>query len=313
LLSFRDRVLQEEFDRNGFVVQRMLDAEQLNRARQALAETISGRQFERNDAELVYFNSMFDGDREFRGRYREAMESILRPSLELLLKGMRVFETSLLYKPSESGVLNLHQHVPLTADPFAPTIFCWCALEDTDESNGALKVVPGSHLLLRRMRTLETGEFFEEYREEITRLAVPIRLKAGEGILFENSLLHGAYANVSGGPRPVVCSIMMEERAVHTVYKLDASGEVAVIDDDYSEIQCHTMVPGAPDRPSGRVLRRLPAWDVKPSFSEFRKLLERGRRATEDFDPLAELRAERRSRAFYRMADAILPRIGIGA
>jgi hypothetical protein len=313
VLRFRDAALQQEFDRHGFVIRRMLDDAQLERARAALGETSAGREFARNDAEKVYFNSMFDRDQQFRGRYRQAMEAILRPSLDHMLTGMRIFETSLLYKPGQSGVLNLHQHVPLTARPFATTIFCWCALEDTDESNGALKVVPGSHLLLRRLRTLETGEFFEDYRDEITRLAVPIRLKAGEAILFENSLLHGAYPNGTGAARPVVCSIMLGEDDVHTVYKQEANGDVAVIDDDYSEIQCHTMVPGAPDRPPGRVLRTLPAWDVKPSFKEFRQLLKRGRRASEDRDPLAELRAERRPGVLHRVAEAILPRMSAGA
>ena len=313
MLRFRDEAYQRAFEREGYVILRLLDDDQLVRARNDLESAAAGRSFGRNDVEDSYFNSMFDREPGFQERYRAAMADIFAPKLNKLLSDAEIFETSLLYKPDESGELLLHQHVPLTEQPFAPAVFSWCPLVDCDEHSGALYVVPGSHLLLRYMRILETGEYFEDYRYELTRKhAVPIRLKAGEAILFENSLLHGSYPNRSDRPRPVVLSIVMHEGASHVVYKRDERGRVAVIDNDYTEIQCQTMMPGAPEQLPGQIVRRLPFWDEKPTLDELEELLARGRRASEDYDPLAELRAERRP-GWQRMARALLPRIGASA
>lgn len=306
MVKFRDPGAQAEFERQGFVVRRILTDEEVREARQRLDAAGMGRSFERNDWEDSYYNSMFEREAGFQGRFRKLMGELFHPRLDELVQDGRHFETSLLYKPAQSRDLKLHQHVPLTEKPFAPSIFCWCPLEDTDETSGTLMVVPGSHLLLRFLRTLKTEEFFMDYREELTRRhAVPVRLKAGEAILFENSLLHGSYPNAGGGARPVVLTIILEKDAIHALYKHDGSGETVVVDGDYDEVQCHTMMPGGEEKISGRVLRRLPAWDDKPTLAEFEALLERGRKASEEVDPLAELRAERQARPKGRLASLL--------
>jgi len=294
MVKFCDAATQAEFERNGFVVRRMLNDEEVARARAQLAEVSSGRSFDRNDCEDSYYNSMFEREPEFQGRFREAMADIFHPKLDAMLADTRYFETSLLYKPPQSRALNVHQHVPLTERPFEPSVFCWCALDDCDEESGTLLVVPGSHLILRFLRTLQTDEFFLEYRDELTRRhAVAIPVKAGEAILFENSLLHGSTPNSSGRPRPIVLTIVMHEGATHMLYHHDASGEAVMIDNDFDEIQCQTMFPGGEDVITGQEIGRLPAWDDKPTLEEFGTLLARGERANETFDPLAQLRADR--------------------
>lgn len=294
MVKFRDPAAQAEFEKQGFVVRRLLSDEEVRGARQRLEAAGMGRSFERNDWEDSYYNSMFEREEGFQRRFRQAMGDLFHPRLDLLLDHGRYFETSLLYKPAQSRELKLHQHVPLTEKPFAHSIFCWCPLEDADETSGTLMVVPGSHLMLRFIRTLKTEEFFMDYRAELTRRhAVPVPLKAGEAILFENSLLHGSYPNHGDSSRPVVLTIVLEQGAVHALYKHEASGETIVVDDDYDEVQCHTMMPGGEEKISGRVIRRLPAWDGKPTLEEFEILLRRGRKASETVDPLAELRAEK--------------------
>ena len=301
MMRFRDETLQTQFDRSGYVILKLLDDDELEHARSALIEAAEGRVFARNDVEDSYFNSMFECGSDFQARLRTLMADIFKSKFDVLFSGSRIFETSLLYKPDQSRELLIHQHVPLTERPFETSVFCWCPLVDCDETSGALKVVPGSHHILRFLRTLATGEYFLPYRDHITQhLAVPIKLKAGEAVLFENSLLHGAHPNLGSSPRPVVLNILVREDAIHAVYQQQDAGDVAVFDDGFAEIQTHMMMPGAPEHIPGAVLRRLPTWDDKPTLDEFRMLVDRGRRASEDYDPLAELRAERANRSWRR-------------
>lgn len=292
--KFRDQRLQTDFDRDGYVVCRLLDDNQLAAARQALDASARGRQFERNDFENCYFNSMFEREPGFQGRLRSSMTELFAPRLDAILSDFRVFETSLLFKPENSDELRLHQHVPLTQEPFATNIFSWCPLVDCDEESGTLMLVPGSHHLLRFLRTLETEEFFLDYRDELTRrCAIPVNVKAGEALFFENSLLHGSYPNLGNAHRPVILSILIQPDGIHVVYKSDRNGEVDAIDGRYDEVQCQTMMPGAPDQIPGAIVCHFPAWNAKPTLDEVCELLERGQHAREDFDPLAELRASR--------------------
>jgi ectoine hydroxylase-related dioxygenase (phytanoyl-CoA dioxygenase family) len=293
MVKFRDAEVQAEFERNGFVVRRILDDEEVAEARVRLDAAAAGRSFERNDCEDTYYSSMFEREPVFQSRLRDAMARIFYPKLDAELSDSRYFETSLLYKPPNSRALNVHQHVPITEQPFATSVFCWCALEDADENSGTLLLVPGSHHLLRFIRTLQTDEYFLDYRDEVTRRhAIPVPLKAGEAILFENSLLHGSVPNLTERPRRAVLTIVMHEGAQHVLYQHDQSGETVMLDNDFDEIQIQTMYPGG-SQVAAREIGRLPAWDAKPTLEEFETLLQRGQRASKDSDPLAALRAER--------------------
>jgi ectoine hydroxylase-related dioxygenase (phytanoyl-CoA dioxygenase family) len=89
--------------------------------------------------------------------------------------------------------------------PMAPqghTVTVWLAFDDVDAGNGAMKIIPGSHLggvITHRRSTqtdsvllleLERGSFRED-------TAVQFRLKAGEVSLHDDRAVHGSPANPS--------------------------------------------------------------------------------------------------------------------
>jgi non-haem Fe2+, alpha-ketoglutarate-dependent halogenase len=86
------------------------------------------------------------------------------------------------------------------------SVTVWLAFDDVDEENGAMKLIPGSHLhgVLKHKRAepttsvltlqLETGSFREED-------AVQLRLKAGEISMHDDRCAHGSPANPSSRRR----------------------------------------------------------------------------------------------------------------
>lgn len=78
----------------------------------------------------------------------------------------------------------------------------WLALEDVDEQNAAMKVIPGSHKagLLKHSRSSDTDSILTlecergQFREDT---AVSLNLKAGQISIHDDKLVHGSPANHS--------------------------------------------------------------------------------------------------------------------
>ena len=83
-------------------------------------------------------------------------------------------------------------------------ITCFIYLEDADESNGCLQVIPGSHLGKRHC-AFKSGSRFEVDPSHIDQSkVVPVPLRAGEMILFDPYLLHYSAPNRSTVPRRTI-------------------------------------------------------------------------------------------------------------
>lgn len=85
------------------------------------------------------------------------------------------------------------------SDPESLTA-CWIALDDADEDNGTMWVVPGSNggPLLKRGKIVDTTEF-EDWTDELVDVdysnAVPVRAPAGSAVFFHGRLIHESRLN----------------------------------------------------------------------------------------------------------------------
>jgi ectoine hydroxylase-related dioxygenase (phytanoyl-CoA dioxygenase family) len=83
-------------------------------------------------------------------------------------------------------------------------ITCFIYLEDADEINGCLQVIPGSHIGKPR-HPFKPGSRFEVDPTYVDRnKIVPVPLRAGEMILFDPYLLHFSDLNRSRMPRRAI-------------------------------------------------------------------------------------------------------------
>jgi ectoine hydroxylase-related dioxygenase (phytanoyl-CoA dioxygenase family) len=83
-------------------------------------------------------------------------------------------------------------------------VTCFIYLDDADETNGCLQVIPGSHLG-KRILPFKAGGRFEVDPSYVDRgKAIPAPLKAGEMILFDSYLLHYSDLNRSRVPRRAI-------------------------------------------------------------------------------------------------------------
>lgn len=115
-------------------------------------------------------------------------------------------QTMMYYKPPQSVGQSLHQdNFYLLSQP-ATCRAAWTPLDDCDEENGCLQVVPrshreeivcpnGRHLSEEDKLLLKAGKLGAEHLAN--REIRPVPMQRGQTLFFNGQLIHGSYANIS--------------------------------------------------------------------------------------------------------------------
>ena len=192
---FIDDELDAKFARDGFVVVRLIDAE---RARAIDAESRTLLPADIPAHENVTY--IYGGEPELKWIDRLA-GTVMDEALVPLLDDMRRLHSSVIIKPAGERAVPPHVHPIFTLEQTASTVFCWCALKDMDENNGAMQVLPGSHKLFPIMPMYGQEPYFLSAMPLVKDRMQTLYLKAGEALLFDESLIHGSLPNPGGQDR----------------------------------------------------------------------------------------------------------------
>ena len=135
-------------------------------------------------------------------------------------KEIRLWHDQIQYKPAQKGGVNMwHQDAPYwwIIEP-ATQVTAWIALDDVDEDNGCMSMVPGSHSWGDHLDYLESLPDFtampRSYQgHDIQVVTCPV--KKGQ-VHFHHSLTwHGSQANISGRPRRAIALHYMTEETCY--------------------------------------------------------------------------------------------------
>ena len=132
---------------------------------------------------------------------RYLLDPRLRPVLAALMRDDPVgVQTMFYFKPPGARGQALHQdNFYLRVRP-GTCMAAWVAVDDADEENGGMVVVPGSSgLEIACPQKADPARFFtSDYVPVPDGLEeVPVRLKAGDVLFFNGSLIHGSHPNTS--------------------------------------------------------------------------------------------------------------------
>jgi ectoine hydroxylase-related dioxygenase (phytanoyl-CoA dioxygenase family) len=122
---------------------------------------------------------------------------------------VRMWHDQIQYKPAETGGVNMwHQDAPYwpVITPMTQ-VTAWVALDDVDEANGCMSMVPGSHLWGNQIEFLHTIKNFEDMPKEFEGKPIQVKtcpVKKGE-VHFHHALTwHGSNKNTSGRKRRAI-------------------------------------------------------------------------------------------------------------
>lgn len=109
-------------------------------------------------------------------------------------------QTMFYFKPPTARGQALHQdNFYLKAAP-STCIAAWLAVDDCDEENGCIMVVPGTHTLPTMcLSKSDTTKSFTSVEVSLPEgmVAVPVVMKAGDVLFFNGQVIHGSNPNTS--------------------------------------------------------------------------------------------------------------------
>lgn len=160
------------------------------------------------------------------GAHLAAVQRLLGPDVCLT---HQQFVTKMPDGEAQRSDIPLHQDQGYGRIEPATDVTVWVALVDTDERNGGLSFVPGSHRLgLLPHDRAGVNPLLRETRAPAPPVAVPLR--AGEAVAFSGLTLHGSGPNHGEAPRPGFYVRYCEPTAV----LVDPERERPVLEDPHS-------------------------------------------------------------------------------
>ncbi|GHO58503.1 phytanoyl-CoA dioxygenase family protein [Ktedonobacter robiniae] len=130
---------------------------------------------------------------------------LLEPRLNEMLTGLLerepyAVQTMLYFKPAGARGQALHQDQYFLRARPGTCMAAWLALDDCDEANGCMQVIPGSHTWPLLCTTqADTKNSFTDVTVPLPegQEVQPIVMQAGDVLFFNGTLVHGSYPNTS--------------------------------------------------------------------------------------------------------------------
>lgn len=231
---FKDEQLGKLVDKLGYTAKNLISTEQLEALR-SLYE--SKHDIQQTDGGMFY--SVYSRNLDYRKKIHDEIGAILQESLDAHFKDFRVVINSFVVKaPGKKSEFYLHQDTTgLDEWKYSP-LNLWIPLTDVTERNGCLSVVPKSHGFFSPYRSISFPAPFDNIGQTVRKYLEPIRMKAGEVLVFDNRLVHNSSANNSDQVRvAIVCGILPMEAKLTTCFKptYTLGGKVEMIEheDDF--------------------------------------------------------------------------------
>lgn len=194
---FKDPERQQQFEEQGFVVVPFYtkeEIEELNKLYDDLHPV----------DEKGFYPSTFSQDKNYRQKADEEIRRIGDRTISSVLQDYKVVCGSFIVKyPGPESEMGVHQDMTLVDEVEFTGINIWCPLVDLNETNGAIYTLPKSHRLYPTYRGATVPNIYQDVSKEVIDYMTPLYLKAGEAVIFDQSILHCSPPNLSDSRRVV--------------------------------------------------------------------------------------------------------------
>lgn len=211
----------EAFERDGYVVVRALFSQQdidairstfMTQAKDGPVEGLSeirrradGPTYDPSDPLAFYPRMMHPHRHPELAVGPVAMKYMMHPSLHPILRDIMgeepvAVQSMFYFKPPGARGQDLHQdNFYLRVKP-GTCMAAWMAIDDADEGNGGMVVVPGTqNMEIACPQESDKTRFFTDHHVEPPAGLKPVsvNLNAGDVLFFNGSLIHGSFPNTS--------------------------------------------------------------------------------------------------------------------
>lgn len=229
---------QELFLEKGFVIVDMLSPEEVDKILKELAEMRPHDNFSPDDRPSTYHCTFLDTNEAYKRQANQLIADTFQPHIDKYVNAFRILNGNFYIKPPGKGTFEIHQNWTHNNEHKYTTLTVWCPLLDVSKENGTLEVVPGSHKIVPDIATVNVPYYFHNFEQAlIDKYLMPVHLKAGQAIIFDDGLIHYSSQNKSDQPRSAIQIETIPIEMTPVYYHLDEenpkSFEVFEVDFDF--------------------------------------------------------------------------------
>lgn len=195
---FRNEEHQKTFDEQGFVVVPFMSSNTIKNLSAIYKDCYP-------DGVKGFFSTTFANNVAHREKVNRSIKEECIYRLNELFVDYKIFFSSFIVKaPGKESELIMHQDMTLVDESQYAGINVWSPMIDLDNLNGAIEVLPKSHRFFKTYRGSSIPDIYDNVVDEVKSILVPQYLKAGEAIIFDQSIIHYSPPNLSEVERPVI-------------------------------------------------------------------------------------------------------------
>jgi len=196
---FQNPELRRQFERNGYAKIKLLDQAKAK----LLYDYFIDHQKEHDVIHGLYHSTTHTNNPDLIKAIDMQLKSVLLPELKQHFQNYEPMMCTYITKqPGEGSETNIHQDPTFVDESKFVSANIWVALHDIDHHNGNMFFIKGTQRYIPSLRVTPScptayDQVMDLLRENITE--VPVR--AGEAIVINHAVMHGATPNLSKGLR----------------------------------------------------------------------------------------------------------------
>jgi hypothetical protein len=223
-MIFRNKEIQDKFDKDGYVKVKFLDQEQIAHLLEYSNNVLSEKREVIDFAEnLGYYISIFDNDIEHKREADALINGFVEQFLAKEMIDYEPFYSNFMIKYPGDGVLEAHQDFNLVDESIFTAFNLWCPLVNTTPENGGLHLLPGSHKISNLYRGPNIPFSFTTYTKELVLGAKFEKVDAGECLIFDHKTIHYSGPNTTSQTRFAIQSVLKPKAAQPILYHYNGS------------------------------------------------------------------------------------------
>lgn len=204
---FKSDVLEEQITRLGYVKIPFLNEEELNECRE-IFNSLDPK------LEVPFYSSIDSKEIEYRRKVDKMLHDLLGTKTEALFDNYKtIAHTFIVKKPSPKTTIYLHLDDIHLDQKLYRAINIWLPLVDVTRENGCLRVYNGTNRLPKFHRGFGVDFIFRPYIPILEEGLIDVPVKAGELVVYDDTLIHASWPNLSDSIRPAIVSGLMPEEA----------------------------------------------------------------------------------------------------
>lgn len=268
---FKDIALQESFLKNGYVVIDFLNADEVEML------SLSYDSLQGDLGNPAFASTIMSKDTTYRMAVSDAIEKVFERAIRDLFVDVRFFWGNFNTKyPSDKGIVPLHQDPSFLDERYYNPLGLWVPLVDTDDENGALQVISGSHTILKQLRCGARPFPYSSIQDTLLEhFGTSLYMKAGQAYIGNPALFHASPPNKSQSPRIVAAGLagaIESELRYHYYQASDPQNYIEVFQVDKEYFQSAPLF-SRPDGAQYTILETLNDQEVIPNTEELFDIL----------------------------------------